>query len=288
MDIETLAIAKKYANQVGAGGYSSVSVSGTTVTFTLLDGSTASVTVPTPDDGVSVSALGINTDFHLLCTMSDGTIVDAGVIPFVPCDDTLSQTSENALQNKVIKTELDKKVDKVNGKGLSKNDFTDELKLKLTNLDLSVKEDNVATKISQFFAANPTCGGTYLSEIIGESATTYSEYINALFGVFNNANGSLLDVPFDINVVVDIAVFDNSDKKIVIVDRKNSRIATIDYSSTVTISSKYFKDMVINSELSKIPDCPGAQNGDFILKASVVDGVVTYNWVSTQSLIVVS
>ena len=46
-------------------------------------------------------------------------------------DSELSLESENAVQNKVITAALNDKVDKVDGKGLSTNDYTDSEKLKL-------------------------------------------------------------------------------------------------------------------------------------------------------------
>lgn len=49
-------------------------------------------------------------------------------------DETLSATSENPVQNKVIKAELDKKVDKVAGKQLSTEDYTSAEKTKLASL----------------------------------------------------------------------------------------------------------------------------------------------------------
>lgn len=60
-------------------------------------------------------------------------------------DSSLSTTSENPIQNKVITKELNKKVDKVEGKQLSTEDFTSELKTKLDGLsnydDTKVKGD---------------------------------------------------------------------------------------------------------------------------------------------------
>lgn len=82
MDIITLALAKKFASQVAAG-FSNVEVDGLNIIFTLNDGSHATVTVPEPADGVSVVDLEIDNDGSLLCTMSDGSIIDAGGVPFV-------------------------------------------------------------------------------------------------------------------------------------------------------------------------------------------------------------
>lgn len=49
-------------------------------------------------------------------------------------DDTLSITSTNAVQNKVITQTLNNKVNAIPGKGLSSNDFTDAYKNELDNL----------------------------------------------------------------------------------------------------------------------------------------------------------
>lgn len=51
-------------------------------------------------------------------------------------DTALSATSTNPVQNKVVNTALGGKVDKVTGKGLSTNDFTNDYKNKLDNIDL--------------------------------------------------------------------------------------------------------------------------------------------------------
>jgi len=50
-------------------------------------------------------------------------------------DDYLSPTSEHPVQNKVIYSALDGKVDKVSGKGLSTNDFTTEYMQKLDSIE---------------------------------------------------------------------------------------------------------------------------------------------------------
>lgn len=65
-------------------------------------------------------------------------------------DSSLSTTSENPVKNKVITEELNKKVDKVEGKQLSTEDFTSELKTKLDGLsnydDTKVKGDLAVLK----------------------------------------------------------------------------------------------------------------------------------------------
>ena len=59
-------------------------------------------------------------------------------------DDALSTTSENPVQNAVVTTALNGKVNAVSGKGLSTNDFTTALKTKLEGIAAGA-EVNVVT-----------------------------------------------------------------------------------------------------------------------------------------------
>lgn len=88
MDITTLSLAKKYANKVAAG-FSKVEVQGNNLIFTLNDGTKATMTVPTPEngsDGISIVDVSIDIDGSLLCHMSDGSTIDAGKIPAIEQD----------------------------------------------------------------------------------------------------------------------------------------------------------------------------------------------------------
>lgn len=80
-----IARSKKYTNLV-ALGLSNVSVNGTTITFTLNNGETASVTLPIPKDGVSITDIGVNTNKELIVTLSDGNTINAGTIPAIKGD----------------------------------------------------------------------------------------------------------------------------------------------------------------------------------------------------------
>ena len=80
MDIITLALAKKFATKVAAG-FSTVEVDGMDIIFTLNDGSQVTLTVPEPADGVSVVDLDIDSNKNLICTLSDGSTVNAGELP---------------------------------------------------------------------------------------------------------------------------------------------------------------------------------------------------------------
>lgn len=61
-------------------------------------------------------------------------------------DDTLSTSSTNPIQNKVVANALNTKVSKVAGKVLSSNDFTDKLKQKLDSMNEFTEEEK--TKLS--------------------------------------------------------------------------------------------------------------------------------------------
>lgn len=67
----------------------------------------------------------------------------------ITIDSSLSTTSTNPAQNKVVTEELNKKVDKADGKGLSANDYTDEDRQKLSELPEQVySKKEVDDKIS--------------------------------------------------------------------------------------------------------------------------------------------
>lgn len=63
-------------------------------------------------------------------------------------DSSLSNSSENAPQTKVVYAGLATKVDKVDGKGLSANDFTNALKLKVETSANSISVNGVAQTIT--------------------------------------------------------------------------------------------------------------------------------------------
>lgn len=69
-------------------------------------------------------------------------------------DSALSPTSENPVQNKVIKEALDSKVDAVEGKVLSDNNYTDTEKLKLDGIETEANKTTVDSELSTT-SANP-------------------------------------------------------------------------------------------------------------------------------------
>lgn len=67
-------------------------------------------------------------------TNDSGYITKSDVPDATTIDSALSDTSVNPVQNKVVKTAIDGKVDKVDGKGLSTNDYTTTEKSKLAGI----------------------------------------------------------------------------------------------------------------------------------------------------------
>ena len=83
LNIITLGSGKNYTNQV-ALGIGNMRVEGTTVYFTIAKtNEEVSVTLPTPSpgkDGISIVNVDVNKNNHIICTMSDGSTIDAGEI----------------------------------------------------------------------------------------------------------------------------------------------------------------------------------------------------------------
>ena len=98
------------------------------------------------DMGVSVVASNVDENNNLTLTLSNGNVINAGKIKAVTTvDNTLSTTSANPVENKVITNALNNKVDKENGKGL----FSDEEKNKLANI-----EDNAQVNVLEKLVVN--------------------------------------------------------------------------------------------------------------------------------------
>ena len=113
---------------------------GHTITFTTTDPS-QSISFNVMDGlegqrGVSVIRANVDNNNYLKLELSDGNIINAGQIKTISMvDNTLSLESTNPVENRVITTELNKKVNKVSGKQLSTEDFTTAEKNKLENIE---------------------------------------------------------------------------------------------------------------------------------------------------------
>lgn len=112
-------------------------------------------------------------------------------------DSSLSTTSTNPVQNKVINTALGTKVDKVSGKGLSTNDYTDDDKEKLisvdenaqvnkiekvqlggTDLTISSKTVNIPLATSVGTSTNPITANAVNTAINNVNTNVSNNYIN--------------------------------------------------------------------------------------------------------------
>ena len=85
MDVVTYALLNKKIKGL-TSGIQGASISGTTITFTMADGNKEIMTFPTPADGISITDVNVDTDKHLIVTLSDGNTVDAGLVPTVKGD----------------------------------------------------------------------------------------------------------------------------------------------------------------------------------------------------------
>lgn len=81
----------------------------------------------------------------------------------VVVDSALSSSSENPVQNKVVKSALDEKVDKETGKGLSTNDFTNAYKTKLGAIHANANHVEIEQVVTE---------GTTLANITIDGTTT--------------------------------------------------------------------------------------------------------------------
>lgn len=100
-----------------------------------------------------------------------------------PIDSTLSTTSKNAIQNKVVTAALDTKVDKVSGKQLSTEDFTTALKTKLEGLN---NYDD--TDIENALSSLQTQFNTLVSGNASDAINSFNEIIAFLNGIGDSEN----------------------------------------------------------------------------------------------------
>ena len=88
-------------------------------------------------------------------------------------DSSLSGSSENPVQNKIIKNALDNKVDVVDGKGLSTNDYTTEEKTKLAGIEAQANKTIVDSSLSST-SENPVQNKTVKSALDGKAPLSHS------------------------------------------------------------------------------------------------------------------
>lgn len=82
MDVITLALCEKVASGA-VSGVASMSVDGQTLNIECTDGTHLEMDFPTPADGASIVDVDVDAQRHLICTLSNGTTIDAGEVPTV-------------------------------------------------------------------------------------------------------------------------------------------------------------------------------------------------------------
>lgn len=134
MDIIDIAIAKAYVNATadGLGAVTGAPCTikstektedGNIVTFEWTGNSgvtqTSQITVEDGEDGISVVSMEIDSNNHLVCTMSDGSTIDAGEMP------TISSDVETLIDQKIDEKLEDAVADEVATKYASNSDIDD-------------------------------------------------------------------------------------------------------------------------------------------------------------------
>lgn len=96
----------------------------------------------------------------------------------ITVDSSISSTSTNPVQNKVVKTELDKKVDKVSGKSLSTNDYTTAEKTKLGDLPDNATLASTYAKKTDITTAYRVKGSVNFSSLPAVTSATVGDVYN--------------------------------------------------------------------------------------------------------------
>lgn len=116
----------------------------------------------------SGAEVNVQSDWNVTDTASDAFIKNKPTIPSaITVDSALSSTSTNPVQNKVINTALNGKVNTVSGKGLSTNDYTTTEKNKLAGIASGAEvNQNAFSTLSALNAA-----GTQIGSVSASSKT---------------------------------------------------------------------------------------------------------------------
>ena len=190
MDIVTYALAKKMASSV-ASGITEIETNGTTIRFKTTSGDWFTVTLN------SISEVSVSANGHLIVKLSDGTQIDCGALPVGTMDSSLSTTSENGVQNKVITNALNGKQNTlVQGSGIT-IDTTDpthpqiSANIDYTNLtnkptklsDFTNDENfitNTANNLSNYYLKTETYTQSEVNDLISQLASLSVEIVESL------------------------------------------------------------------------------------------------------------
>lgn len=190
MDIVTYALAKKMASSV-ASGITEVQTDGTNIRFKTAEGEWFTVRLN------SVSNATVSANGHLIIELSDGTDIDAGVLPVGTMDTALSATSENGVQNKVITAALNGKqnilaagtgisidnTDPANPEISANVDYTNLINKPTKLSDFTNDEDfidNTVNNLTNYYLKTQTYTQTEVNDLISHLASLTVEIVETL------------------------------------------------------------------------------------------------------------
>lgn len=190
MDIVTYALAKKMASSV-ASGITEVRTDGTNIKFKTADGNWFTVKLN------SVSNATVSANGHLIIELSDGTSIDAGVLPVGTMDTALSATSENGVQNKVVTAALNGKqnaltagtgvtidtTDPTNPEISANVDYTNLINKPVKLSDFTNDEDfidNTVNNLTNYYLKTETYTQTEVNDLISQLTSLSVEIVETL------------------------------------------------------------------------------------------------------------
>ena len=190
MDIVTYALSKKMASSV-ASGITDVQTDGTNIRFKTADDEWFTVRLN------SVESATVSANGHLIITLTDGTTLDAGVLPVGTMDTALSATSENGVQNKVITAALGGKqnilaagtgisidnTDPANPEISANVDYTNLVNKPTKLSDFTNDEgfiDNTVNNLTNYYLKTQTYTQTEVNDLISHLASLTVEIVETL------------------------------------------------------------------------------------------------------------
>ena len=190
MDTVVYALAKKMASSV-ASGITDVQTDGTNIRFKTADDEWFTVRLN------SVESATISANGHLIITLTDGTTIDAGVLPVGTMDPALSATSENGVQNKVITAALGGKqnvlaagtgisidnTDPANPEISANVDYTNLVNKPTKLSDFTNDEgfiDNTVNNLTNYYLKTQTYTQTEVNDLISQLTSLSVEIVEAL------------------------------------------------------------------------------------------------------------
>lgn len=190
MDVVTYALAKKMASSV-ASGIIEVQTDGTNIKFKTAKGEWFTVRLNSVEDA-TISGTG-----HLIIELTDGTTIDAGVLPAGTMDTALSSTSENGVQNKVVTAALNGKqnvltagtgvtidtTDPANPEISANIDYTNLINKPTKLSDFTNDEDfidNTVNNLTNYYLKTETYTQTEVNNLISQLTSLSIEIVETL------------------------------------------------------------------------------------------------------------